>query len=72
MLGFSLDTSSPSADEAGELICRQAFPIQPLGFWPLMTKAGAGAFAAAEVQAAQKRFKDSYFKDAEGLWYHGD
>jgi len=50
------------------LICRQAFPIEPLGFWPL---AGYG-FPDSEVEAAQARFLDSYFKDDEGNWYHGD
>jgi acetoacetyl-CoA synthetase len=70
MLGFALDTSSPEPNEAGELICRQAFPIQPLGFWPLSAR--GGVFDDAEVQKAQERFKESYFKDDQGLWYHGD
>lgn len=70
MLGFALDTSSPNENEAGELICRRAFPIQPLGFWPLST--AEGKFEEEEVKKAQERFKESYFKDDEGLWYHGD
>lgn len=66
MLGFALDTANSGDNEAGELICRQAFPIQPLGFWPL---AGTGdMFGEEEVKKAQERFLDSYFKDEEGLW----
>lgn len=68
MLGFALDTPTPN--EAGELICRQAFPIQPLGFWPLTTQ--GGKFGEDEVRKAQERFQESYFKDDQGLWYHGD
>jgi hypothetical protein len=64
----ALDVSSEEPGLPGELICRQAFPIIPLGFWPL---AGYG-FPEAEVTAAQARFQESYFKDEEGNWYHGD
>ncbi|WVQ82047.1 acetoacetate-CoA ligase [Cryptococcus sp. DSM 104549] len=67
MLGFALDTDT-GGEAPGELICRQAFPIEPLGFWPLP---GHG-FAESEVAAAQSRFKESYFKDDKGTWYHGD
>lgn len=49
-------------------MCRQAFPIEPLGFWPLD---GYG-FPPADVEAAKARFQESYFKDDEGNWYHGD
>lgn len=52
----------------GELICEKAFPIEPLGFWPLP---GHG-FPESEVKKAQERFAESYFKDDAGLWYHGD
>ena len=68
ILRFSaLDTDSNS-DHAGELICHKAFPIEPLGFWPLP---GYG-FDEAQVVEAKKRFKDSYFKGDKGIWYHGD
>ncbi|WWC71691.1 acetoacetate-CoA ligase [Kwoniella pini CBS 10737] len=67
MLGFALDTDGPP-NQPGELICKKAFPIQPLGFWPLD---GYG-FSEEDVLAAQKRFKESYFKGTEGVWYHGD
>ncbi|WRT68258.1 acetoacetate-CoA ligase [Kwoniella shivajii] len=67
MLGFALDTDGPP-NTPGELICRQAFPIEPLGFWPLE---GHG-FLPADVEEAKKRFKESYFKGDEGIWYHGD
>jgi hypothetical protein len=64
----ALDVSSEEPGLPGELICRQAFPIIPLGFWPLP---GYG-FSEVEVTAAQARFQESYFKDEEGDWYHGD
>ncbi|WWD02431.1 acetoacetate-CoA ligase [Kwoniella europaea PYCC6329] len=67
MLGFALDTDGPP-NQPGELICRQAFPIEPLGFWPLD---GYG-FPEDEVESAKKRFKESYFKGEKGIWYHGD
>jgi len=64
----ALDVSSEEPGLPGELICRHAFPIIPLGFWPLP---GYG-FPDEDVTAAQARFQESYFKDAEGNWYHGD
>ncbi|WVQ99868.1 acetoacetate-CoA ligase [Kwoniella sp. CBS 9459] len=67
MLGFALDTDTP-ANTPGELICHQAFPIEPLGFWPLE---GHG-FPQQDVEDAKKRFRESYFKDDKGTWYHGD
>ncbi|WVR07394.1 acetoacetate-CoA ligase [Kwoniella sp. DSM 27419] len=67
MLGFALDTDT-GLNLPGELICRQAFPIIPLGFWPL----DHHGFSADEVTLAQSRFKESYFKDDAGTWYHGD
>ncbi|OCF38693.1 acetoacetate-CoA ligase [Kwoniella heveanensis CBS 569] len=67
MLGFALDTDTPP-NTPGELICHQAFPIEPLGFWPLE---GYG-FPEQDVEDAKKRYKESYFKDEKGTWYHGD
>ncbi|WVN90148.1 acetoacetate-CoA ligase [Cryptococcus depauperatus CBS 7841] len=66
MLGFAL-TTEPPPPSAGELICRQAFPIQPLGFWPLPNH----GFPQDQVAKAQERFEESYFKGG-GNWYHGD
>jgi len=68
MLGFDLDVSAAEPGLPGELICHRAFPIEPLGFWPLP---GHG-FPAGEVAKAQGRFQESYFKDDKGTWYHGD
>ncbi|WWC93632.1 acetoacetate-CoA ligase [Kwoniella sp. B9012] len=67
MLGFALDTDGPP-NQPGELICKQAFPIEPLGFWPLD---GYG-FPEEEVELAKRRFRESYFKGEKGIWYHGD
>ncbi|WVW85775.1 acetoacetate-CoA ligase [Kwoniella bestiolae CBS 10118] len=67
MLGFALDTDG-LPNQPGELICNEAFPIEPLGFWPLE---GYG-FSEEEVEVAKKRFKESYFKGEKGTWYHGD
>jgi len=64
----ALDVESAEPGLPGELICHSAFPIEPLGFWPLP---GYG-FDEGEVQAAQGRFLDSYFKDEKGTWFHGD
>lgn len=64
MLGFALDTNSEGPNSPGELICREAFPIQPVGFWPLE---GYG-FPDHEVKKAKERFQESYFKDDNGTW----
>jgi GTP-binding protein EngB required for normal cell division len=45
-------------------VCNKAFPIEPLGFWPLP---GYGFFEE-EVKKAQERFQESYFKDEKGTW----
>lgn len=64
----ALDISAAEPGLPGELICREAFPIEPLGFWPLE---GHG-FSSEDVTAAQNRFQESYFQDDKGNWYHGD
>lgn len=71
MLGFALDTMTDSppgiteeSNAPGELICREAFPIQPVGFWPLK---GYG-HDEEEVKKAEERFRESYFKDDQGIW----
>ncbi|BEI82107.1 hypothetical protein CcaverHIS002_0212670 [Cutaneotrichosporon cavernicola] len=74
-LGFYLDSTSADSHEIpGELIVREAFPIEPVGFWPLPKEylPDGKNIAQADIDAAQQRFLDSYFKDDEGNWYHGD
>ena len=64
----ALDVEGAGGGVPGELVCREAFPTEPVGFWPLP---GYG-FDMEAVESAQARFKESYFKDTEGTWYHGD
>ena len=59
---FSVEPNAP-----GELVCKQAFPVQPVGFWPLP---GYG-YPEEDVKGATKRYKESYFEGAEpsrGWW----
>ncbi|KAF8484292.1 hypothetical protein JB92DRAFT_3029847 [Gautieria morchelliformis] len=72
MLGMSIEAFSHDGKpvptgEAGELVCVCPFPCQPIGFWPLP---GFGDDIA--VEAAHKRYKQSYFETFENVWYHGD
>ena len=60
--GSALDTEDSSL---GELICHAAFPIEPLGFWPLP------GYGFKDEGSAQEKFRESYFKDNK-TWYHGD
>jgi len=55
-------------DESGELVCTRPFPCQPAGFWPLE------GFVDDEdaVKAARKRYREAYFEEFPGVWYHGD
>lgn len=55
-------------------MCSHAFPIQPVGFWPLPKEElpDGADIAQADVEAAQQRFLESYFKGEEGHWFHGD
>jgi len=64
----ALDVEASEPGLPGELVCRQAFPIEPVGFWPLE----GHDFPEEDVKAAKERFADSYFKDEQGTWYHGD
>jgi len=43
--------------EKGELVCRQAFPSMPLGFWG---------------DADGARYRAAYFERFPGSWHHGD
>jgi len=40
----------------GELVCKSPFPCQPLSFWG----------------QDQQRYKDAYYTQMPGVWYHGD
>jgi len=51
------DGTSAAIGEPGELVCRRAFPSQPLGF---LGDADGARFAAA------------YFERFPGAWHHGD
>jgi hypothetical protein len=64
MIRSALGVFAAEPGVPGELICKEAFPIQPLGFWPLP---GYG-FGQEDVQKAQERFGESYFKDDQGMW----
>ena len=63
--GPALGLKADVADEAGnplprgkgELVCRNAFPSMPIGFWN---------------DADGKRYRAAYFDRFPGLWHHGD
>ncbi|KIY49242.1 acetoacetate-CoA ligase [Fistulina hepatica ATCC 64428] len=72
MLGMAiqsyLPTGMPAAPgESGELVCLKPAPSMPVGFWPLP---GFGDDMA--VASAKDRYKQAYFAEFEGVWYHGD
>jgi len=49
--------------EAGELVCLQPFPCQPVGFWPL-----PGFGTAEAVEAAAVRYRQAYFSEYPDVW----
>jgi acetoacetyl-CoA synthetase len=51
------DAGKPLIGQQGELVCTQAFPSVPVGFW-------------GDPQA--KRFMATYFARYPGVWWHGD
>jgi acetoacetyl-CoA synthetase len=68
MLGMAIEAFSQEGKpvppgEAGELVCLQPFPCQPIGFWPLP---GFGSDAA--VGEARKRYRQSYLEAFENVW----
>ena len=68
MLGMAIEAISQEGKpvppgEAGELVCLQPFPCQPIGFWPLPGFGSDGA-----VDEAHKRYKQSYFETFENVW----
>lgn len=40
----------------GDLVCKTPFPVQPIGFW----------------HQSNERYRDSYYAQFPGVWYHGD
>ncbi|KAF2434107.1 acetoacetate-CoA ligase [Tothia fuscella] len=42
---------------AGDLVCTQPFPCQPVAFWG---------------STGEEKYKSSYFEEFEGVWHHGD
>ena len=68
MLGMAIEAYSQHGmpvppGEAGELVCLQPFPCQPIGFWPL-----SGFGDDLVVDKACKRYKQSYFETFERVW----
>ena len=69
MLGMAVDVFASDGrpcqpGQSGELVCTEAFPCQPVGFWPLP---GFGA-DEKDVTGAQERYRKSYFAEFEGVW----
>ena len=60
------DSLKQSFDTAGELVCRQAFPSVPLGFW------GDGAAGLPDPKSPGPKFRAAYFERFPGMWRHGD
>ncbi|PCH41206.1 acetoacetyl-CoA synthetase [Wolfiporia cocos MD-104 SS10] len=72
LLGMAVAVFTPAGipakpDEPGELVCLKPFPCMPIGFWPLP---GFGPEEA--VEAAKLRYRQAYFSEFEGVWFHGD
>ncbi len=51
------DRGRPVRGEKGELVCTQAFPSLPIGFWN---------------DADGSRYRAAYFERFPGAWHHGD
>ncbi|NKC14340.1 MAG: acetoacetate--CoA ligase [Gammaproteobacteria bacterium] len=51
------DRGNPVVGQKGELVCRQAFPSMPVGFWN---------------DPDDARYRAAYFERFEGVWCHGD
>jgi acetoacetyl-CoA synthetase len=60
-LGLAVDvydeTGKPLARGKGELVCKNAFPSMPIGFWN---------------DPEGKRYRAAYFERFSGIWHHGD
>jgi len=51
------DVGEPVVGESGELVCRNAFPSMPVGFWN---------------DPGGERYHAAYFERFPGVWAHGD
>ena len=51
------DTGKPVRQEKGELVCTQAFPAMPIGFWN---------------DPDGKKYHAAYFERFDNIWCHGD
>ncbi|MDZ7644133.1 MAG: acetoacetate--CoA ligase [Woeseiaceae bacterium] len=51
------DAGRPVRGQPGELVCKQAFPSMPVGFWR---------------DEDGRRYRAAYFERFEGVWAHGD
>ena len=60
-LGLAMDvvdeTGAPLAHGKGELVCKNAFPSMPVGFWN---------------DPDGKKYRAAYFDRFPGIWHHGD
>jgi acetoacetyl-CoA synthetase len=56
-IGVVDEAGKPLARGKGELVCANAFPSMPLGFWN---------------DADGSRYRSAYFERFPGLWHHGD
>ena len=54
---FGQDGSALPPEEKGELVCTQAFPSMPVGFWN---------------DPGGTRYRSAYFERFPGAWHHGD
>ena len=76
MLGMASDAVSDEDDRyqslfdqpgvAGELVCRQAFPSTPLGFW------NDGRDGAPDPAQPGPKYLSAYFERIPGMWAQGD
>jgi acetoacetyl-CoA synthetase len=51
------DAGEPVVEEKGELVCTEAFPCMPIGFWG---------------DEDGERYRNAYFAKFPGIWAHGD
>ena len=56
-LAFFDEDGQPVSGGRGELVCTQAFPSQPVGFWN---------------DDGRRRYRAAYFERFPGVWHHGD
>ncbi|KAI8908028.1 hypothetical protein EDD86DRAFT_208747 [Gorgonomyces haynaldii] len=60
-LGMAIESwneqGKPVFDEPGDLVCTKPFPVMPVYFWN---------------DPGNEKYKQAYFSNFEGVWYHGD